>query len=306
MLDKYAVREFDAVWFTDASSSKASTTRYCIKFTHQKNVVRIGRVRFQALVGENIAKWCEERPGRKLDKVIARRWGLTEAAEVEKSDSSGGERWRVAAALYAAKDDPEKGWEAGCMYGMDESCNFFPLLLFTLDIVALEKLNMQVFAEFSDDHHQMIRPGKTRAQILDSIDDWCLAHPGRTRLLGGPGFRQASRSARDYYTNGYVFMYNPEFPCALGAIANGVYLKQGSDRARVVARTRPWPTVRNLKDLQKWAASAIGFVSLDKFREYDGTEKKHFDVHWVVNQMTGLALIRLRGSPGVDHLVCVD
>ncbi len=105
---------------------------------------------------------------------------------------------------------------------------------------------------------------------------------------------------------GQVFLFDTKFLCTLGALANGVYIKQGSDRANVVARTRPYRAARNLKDLQKWVVNLIGFMSPDKFREYDGSEKKQFDLHWVLNHMTGVALVRLRGTPGVDHLICVD
>ncbi len=66
------------------------------------------------------------------------------------------------------------------------------------------------------------------------------------------------------------------------------------------------PTSRHLKDLQKWVEDKIGFVSLDKLREYDGSEKKHFDPYWVVHSMKGVALVRIARYHGVDHLVCVD
>ncbi len=50
----------------------------------------------------------------------------------------------------------------------------------------------------------------------------------------------------------------------------------------------------------------IGFVSLGKFREYDGSEKKHFDPYWVVHSMKGVALVRIAGYHGVNLFVCAD
>ncbi len=38
------------------------------------------------------------------------------------------------------------------------------------------------------------------------------------------------------------------------------------------------PAPGHLKDLQKKAEKKIGFVGLEKFLEYDGSVKKHFDV----------------------------
>lgn len=147
---------------------------------------------------------------------------------------------------------------------------------------------------------------KTKDQILDSVDYWCFRHPGQTRVLSGPGFRRSSHSARHYDTDGLIFAANRHMACTLGALANSVFVKDGVERANIVTNARPYPSARNLKDLQKRVKSIIGFVSLDKFREYDGSETKHFDVHWVLHSMKGVCLVRLSGYPGVDHLICAD
>ncbi len=89
-------------------------------------------------------------------------------------------------------------------------------------------------------------------------------------------------------------------------LVNSVYIQDGTERAKIVKNTRPMPTSRHLKDLQICVKDKIGFVSLDTFREYDGSEKKDFDPYWVVHSMRGVALVLIAGYHGVDYLVCVD
>ncbi len=158
------------------------------------------------------------------------------------------------------------------MYGSVEDGKWHPILFFTLDV---EKLgNRQRTSVLEPEFHEI--KSEKNSDKLDSIDRWCILHPGNVRFLGGHGFRHSYQRVRNLYTSGDVFNHNPMFPCTLAALVNSVYIQDGAERAKIVKNTRPMPTSRHLKDLQKWLKDKIGFVSLDKIREYDGSEKKHF------------------------------
>ncbi len=81
------------------------------------------------------------------------------------------------------------------MYGTGEDGKWHPILFFTLDV---EKLgNRQRTSVLKPEFHEMTS-GKN-SDKLDSINRWCILHPGEVRFLGGPGFRRSSRRARNLY-----------------------------------------------------------------------------------------------------------
>ncbi len=95
------------------------------------------------------------------------------------------------------------------MYGAGED-----MLLFTLDVQHLGA--RQRTSVLEPEFHEL--KSEKNSDKLDSTHRWCIMHPGKIRVLGGPGFRHSSEHARNFHTSGDVFNHIPMFSCTLDVL----------------------------------------------------------------------------------------